>query len=89
MHHMDIPHTNRHSIMPIYDYRCNDCGTTYDIFHKVREVAEDVVCPSCNSVHHTRLIGAPSFSMSGKGSAAAETPSCANGSCCGGACGLD
>lgn len=75
--------------MPIYDYRCNDCGTTYDIFHKVREVAEDVICPSCNSVHHTRLIGAPSFSMAGKVSGAAEAPSCANSSCCGGACGLD
>jgi putative FmdB family regulatory protein len=75
--------------MPIYDYQCNDCGKTYDVFHKVREVVEDVVCPSCNSPKHTRLIGAPSFSMSGKSSAAVEAPSCANGNCCGGACGLD
>ena len=77
--------------MPIYDYRCNDCGAIYDVFHKVREVTEDVVCPSCNSVSHTRLIGAPSFSMAGKStaSAAAEAPSCATGGCCGGTCGLD
>ncbi len=76
--------------MPIYDYRCNECGSTYDIFHKVREVAEDVVCPSCGSTKHTRLISAPSFSMNGKSSHASnEAPPCADGSCCGGSCGLN
>lgn len=74
--------------MPIYDYRCDDCGSTYDIFHKVREVEEDVVCPSCNSAKHTRLISAPSFSMQGSASKSvsdAPAPSC----CAGGACGLN
>ena len=49
--------------MPIYDYKCDECGKTYDVFHKVREVLEDVVCPACGSVKHTRLLSAPSFSM--------------------------
>ncbi len=71
--------------MPTYDYQCVDCGTTYEIFHKVREVEEDVVCSSCGSANHRRLISAPRFSM-GKSS---EAPSCADGSCCGGACGVD
>lgn len=75
--------------MPIYDYRCDECGKTYDIYHKVREIAEDVVCPSCGSVRSTRLIGAPSFSMNGKSGAVGEAPSCADGSCCGGTCGLN
>lgn len=78
--------------MPIYDYRCNDCGTTYDIFHKVREVIEDVICPSCQSPNHTRLLSAPNVSMSGRTtSASAETfsSSCDTGGCCGGACGVD
>jgi putative FmdB family regulatory protein len=72
--------------MPIYDYRCNACGTTYDIYHKVREVTEDVVCPSCGSVKHTRLISAPSISMGGK---QPEVPSCGEGGCCGGNCSLN
>lgn len=72
--------------MPIYDYRCDECGKTYDIFHKVREVEEDVVCPTCGSTKHTRLLSAPSFAMK---SAQAEVPSCANGGCCGGSCGLN
>lgn len=75
--------------MPIYDYRCNDCGTAFDIFHKVREVIEDVVCPSCRSMNHTRLLSAPNFTMNTEGSARPNdfsAPSCADGSCCGGAC---
>jgi len=74
--------------MPIYDYRCDDCGASYDVFHKVREVVEDVVCPSCHSSKHTRLISAPSIRMNSTTSkSASETPppSC----CVGGACGLN
>ncbi len=78
--------------MPIYDYKCSDCGKTYDVFHKVREIKEDVVCPTCNSTTHVRLISAPSFSMngsSGNGYSSEAAPSCADGSCCAGACGVN
>ena len=69
--------------MPIYEYRCDACGAKYDIFHKGRENAEDVVCPTCRSTAHTRLISAPSIAMSG---GSAPEPSCGPGGCCGGAC---
>lgn len=72
--------------MPIYDYQCKECGKTYDIFHKVREIVEDVMCPACGSPRHTRLLSAPSFSM---GSQKDQTPPCGDGSCCGGSCGLN
>lgn len=77
--------------MPIYDYKCNTCDSTYEVFHKVREVLEDVVCPSCGSTQHTRLISAPSVQTrpgkSGTGYSADQP--CADGSCCGGACNLN
>ena len=74
--------------MPIFDYRCNDCGTTYDVFHKVREVEEDIVCPSCKSTNHQRLLSAPNFSVSSKASPdfCSGGPSCG---CGGGACELN
>ncbi|MEK9136599.1 MAG: zinc ribbon domain-containing protein [Bacteroidota bacterium] len=75
--------------MPIYDYKCNDCKTTYDVFHKVREVIDDVVCPSCESKNHTRLLSVPNVSMSGIRSTAdfSPAPTCDSpGGCCGGAC---
>ena len=72
--------------MPIYDYKCNECGNTYDVFHRVREVIDDVVCPACESKNHTRLISAPNVSM-GSSTSSDVPPSCSNGGgCCGGAC---
>jgi putative FmdB family regulatory protein len=71
--------------MPIYDYQCRACGKTYDVFHKVREVIEDVVCPSCGSGEHMRLLSAPSFSMGGS----KPESSCPPGGCCGGSCGMN
>jgi putative FmdB family regulatory protein len=76
--------------MPIYEYQCSGCGKSYDVFHKVREVEEDVVCPGCGSTKHVRLISAPAFSVKGSGSSVSDpVPSCTDGSCCGGSCGLN
>ncbi len=86
--------------MPIYDYKCTECGTLYDIFHKVREVPEDVICPSCKSPKHTRLLSAPNFSMKAQkpglpvrglvsGGDGQSLPPCGDPSCCGGSCSLN
>jgi len=76
--------------MPIYDYQCGECGKTYDVFHKVREVEEDIVCPSCNSKKHVRLISAPSVSVKGSSNSFPDAaPPCGDGSCCGGACSMN
>jgi putative FmdB family regulatory protein len=76
--------------MPVYDYKCNSCGRTYDVFHKVREVIDDVVCPSCESTEHTRLLSAPNVAV-GKYSSMSVADNCSTGGgCCGGgSCGLD
>jgi len=77
--------------MPIYDYRCTHCDRTYDVFHKGHEVIEDVVCPSCGSVHHKKLMSIPVVSM-GSVLARSDCPagsSCEAGGCCGGPCGLN
>ena len=74
--------------MPTFEYLCAECNTTYDVFHKVREIKEDVVCPSCRSAKHKRLISSPGVSV---GSRKSDSSSCddAPGGCCGGACGLN
>jgi len=76
--------------MPIYDYKCSDCGKTYDVFHKVREVEADIVCPDCSSPKHVRLISAPSIRMKANSEYASESaPPCGDASRCGGVCSMN
>ncbi len=78
--------------MPVYDYRCSGCGTVYDVYHKVKEISEDVICPHCGSAKYKKLISASSLPVGGKssGSSFSEPPCESGGDCCGGgACGLN
>ncbi len=74
--------------MPIFDYRCDDCGSVYEILHKVREKAEDVVCPSCGSTHARKQMSAPAVSMGGTSPSESSSGSFGN-SCSNGMCGLN
>jgi len=71
--------------MPVYDYECKECGTTYDILHLTREIKEDIICPNCGSGEHKRLISASAIAVSRGGG----NESCSTGNCCGGSCGLN
>jgi putative FmdB family regulatory protein len=43
--------------MPIYEYRCADCGRRQSIFFRSLAAVEDSpACPSCGGRHLTRLI---------------------------------
>jgi putative FmdB family regulatory protein len=75
--------------MPIFEYRCQTCGNVYEIFHKVREVAEDVVCPSCRSTSSIRLISTPIVKSSSMDAGLDSSCSSSTGSCCGGSCGVN
>ena len=49
--------------MPTYNYKCNECNTKYEIFHKVKENPYDVICPSCNSKSSTKLMAAANIGV--------------------------
>ena len=77
--------------MPVYDYQCTECHSKYDVFHKGKEVKEDVICPSCGSVHHKKLMSIPVVSIGSStfSSGTSRPSSCDGDGCCGGACGLN
>ncbi|MBI5216590.1 MAG: zinc ribbon domain-containing protein [Ignavibacteriae bacterium] len=77
--------------MPVFEYQCKSCNSQYDIYHKVREVVDDVVCPTCSSKEHKRLMSATQVSMSSYSSPSySSAPSCDTGGCCGGgSCGIN
>jgi len=37
--------------MPLYDFRCSDCSTVFDVMCKISE-RESQACPSCDSKNY-------------------------------------
>lgn len=51
--------------MPIFEYRCRDCGATFERLHL--SAGERVTCQSCQSPELERLLSV--FAVAGSGSA--------------------
>lgn len=48
--------------MPTYDYRCKECGNTFEVVCKIAEMDLPRTCNSCESDNTERFIGgAPLF----------------------------
>lgn len=62
--------------MPIYEYRCRNCGKVFDAFQRVGEDGEALVCPECGTAKPEKLFS--SFASTGTGSDARAS---AGGSC--------
>ena len=52
--------------MPIYEYTCNDCNTTFEILTTSSESTEKVHCSVCKSENVRKVISAGSI-RSGSG----------------------
>jgi putative FmdB family regulatory protein len=42
--------------MPLYEYRCENCGEEFEVVQPVSFRAEDTVCPRCRAAKATRLM---------------------------------
>ena len=52
--------------MPIYEYRCDECGHEMDALQKISDpVLTD--CPACESKSLRKLVSAPNFRLKGSG----------------------
>ncbi len=69
--------------MPVYAYKCSDCNTKFDVYHKTIEQENVVKCPTCNSENNKRLISAANFGgfSTVKSSDAPAMTSCTSGMC--------
>lgn len=52
--------------MPIYEYRCSDCGFQNEYLQKVSEPPM-TVCPSCGKAAFAKLLSAAGFQLKGSG----------------------
>ena len=78
--------------MPIYEYRCTDCDSTFEAL--VRSGHDDAQCPSCHGDHLSRQMSVFASRTNGDGGAAIANAIASNGGskmsgggCCGGGCG--
>lgn len=52
--------------MPIYAYKCAECGHSKDVLQKISD-APLTVCPSCGKSTFSKQITAPQFQLKGSG----------------------
>ncbi|MEE8079635.1 MAG: zinc ribbon domain-containing protein, partial [Pseudomonadales bacterium] len=52
--------------MPIYEYRCNDCGHEFETIQKISESPLQT-CPSCSEDALIKKISAAGFRLAGSG----------------------
>ena len=52
--------------MPIYAYRCNECGFAKDVLQKISD-PELTDCPSCGKAAFTKQVTAAGFQLKGSG----------------------
>jgi len=77
--------------MPIYEYKCQDCGETSEIFLHGLDNAQSIACPACGSERMEKLfsasyllqaeIGAPGKTCCGK-TERCKTPPCSSEDTC-------
>lgn len=77
--------------MPIYEYKCNDCGSQFEKLVRRTSDVPEIECPSCGQKHLTQELSTFSARANGA-SKAAEAPVCpGSGRPCGnpGMCGMN
>tara|TARA_B100000963_G_scaffold111236_1_gene96856 strand:+ start:1565 stop:1855 length:291 start_codon:yes stop_codon:yes gene_type:complete len=52
--------------MPIYDYKCSNCGHEIEVIQKISDKPK-TICSKCNKKSLSKLISAPSFRLKGGG----------------------
>jgi putative FmdB family regulatory protein len=72
--------------MPIYEYKCDDCGSVSEILVRNTQNPAAVVCSECQSANVSRLVSVPGAVMTkGSSKASVDVPpiNCPNMNTCG------
>ena len=67
--------------MPIYEYRCKQCGQKFEIRQSVGEDGSGLSCPECESGNPERLISIFSMGRASIGAVSDAAPTCSTGLC--------
>ncbi len=71
--------------MPLYEYRCEDCGNEFELRRAIRAMDEPAPCPHCESTNAKRQVSLfVSFSTSAQGAENSGGCGCGGQCSCGG-----
>jgi putative FmdB family regulatory protein len=73
--------------MPIYEYRCEDCGSKFEKLVRRSQDVEELQCPSCGQSRLKQELSVFAAHANGN-SKPAGLPPCASGGCNPGMCGM-
>jgi putative FmdB family regulatory protein len=75
--------------MPIFEYKCQDCGSRFEKLIRRSSDVPELACPSCGQKHLSQELSTFAAHSNG-GSKAAEAPVCPSGRCSNpGMCGMN
>ena len=75
--------------MPIYEYKCDDCGTRFEKLVRRTSEASELECPSCGRNHLKQELSTFAAHTNGAPKSA-EAPVCPSGRCSNpGMCGMN
>jgi putative FmdB family regulatory protein len=57
--------------MPLYEYRCEDCGRVFELLRRYSEADREVKCPACDSEEVRRQVSTFAASPGASGRAGA------------------
>ncbi len=76
------------SDVPLYEYRCNDCRSVFEVLRPMAQRELAAVCPACESRASMPLISRVAVHAGGGADTAAASEGVGGGGgCCGGSCG--
>ncbi len=74
--------------MPLYEYKCKDCGAHFDALRSMKDADKPIQCRSCNGSHTSRALSVFFAGSDGKSitNSSSGCAGCGGGQCssCGG-----
>jgi len=67
--------------MPIYEYKCQDCGTKFEKLLRHSDEVAGLDCPSCGRKHLTQEFSTFAAHANGAPGHGTEAPVCPSGMC--------
>lgn len=65
--------------MPLYEYRCRECGERFEVLQRMGQGGEELTCPRCGEARPERVLSTFASTTGGGRETAAPAGGCCRG----------